>query len=240
MSMLSVNDVQTGYGSIKILNGVTIEVDDAEVVGIIGPNGAGKSTTFKAIFGLLDLWEGSVEFQGTTLDEMGPDQILREGMCFVMQGHRIFPKMTVTENLEMGGYTVDDATTKEQIDQVFEMFPTLRDHKDAKAKVLSGGQQKMLEIGMALMVDPDLLLLDEPSLGLAPSIQNQIFDTILRLRDEYGLSSLVIEQNVRALLENVDRAYVLEQGEVSMTGSGEELLNSERVIDLYLGSTMEL
>lgn len=239
--MLKLSNLHSGYGSIKILNGVSLEVGDAEVVGILGPNGAGKSTCFKAIFGLIDVWEGTVEFHDEQLNELGADRILRKGMAFVMQGHRVFPMMTVEENLQMGGYTLEnDDDLNAQLEDVYEVFPALKDHRAAKAKVLSGGQQKMLEIGMALMIDPDLLLLDEPSLGLAPAIREQIFNIVLDLRDEFGLSSLIIEQNVRELLEVVDRAYVMEQGEVSMTGSGEELLNSERVIDLYLGSTAEM
>ncbi len=237
--MLQLTNIHTGYGSIKVLDGVDMEVNESEVVGIIGPNGAGKSTCFKTIFGLLDAWEGEITFRGETITGMDSDQILREGLCYVMQGQHIFPKLTVRENLEMGGYSLEsDDEVEAGIESVYQTFPALEEKSTSKAKLLSGGQQKMLELGMALMVTPDLLLLDEPSLGLAPSIRSQIFDIVTDLKDQQDLSFLIIEQNIRDLLEIADRAYVLEQGSVSMTGGGQELLESDEVIDLYLGQSV--
>lgn len=234
--MLQLQNIHAGYGSIKVLDGVDMEVNESEIVGISGPNGAGKSTCFKTIFGLLDAWEGEITFQGDSITEMCSDQILREGLCYVMQGQHIFPKLTVRENLEIGGYSLEsDDEVEAGIESVYETFPVLREKSTSKAKLLSGGQQKMLELGMALMVTPDLLLLDEPSLGLAPSIRSQIFDIVTDLKDQQDLSFLIIEQNIRDLLEIADRSYVLEQRTVSMAGSGQELLESEEVINLYLG-----
>lgn len=235
--MLQVDDIHAGYGSIKVLDGVTYEVDDAEIVGIIGPNGAGKSTTFKAIFGLIDTWQGETRFKGDPITGLQPDDIIRKGLGYVMQGHRVFPLMTVRENLEMGGYTLDSGVLQDRIEDVYDTFPALEDKSRAMAKALSGGEKKMLELGMSLLLDPDLLMLDEPSMGLAPSIRSQLFDIVVDLQTREDIAFLIIEQNIREVLEVADRAYVLEQGSVSMTGTGEELLNSPEVIDLYLGST---
>ncbi|WP_159898548.1 ABC transporter ATP-binding protein [Salinirussus salinus] len=238
--MLELENIHTGYGPIKVLNGVDLEVGDSEITGIIGPNGAGKSTCFKAIFGLIDTWEGDIRFHGESITEMRSDLILKKGICYVMQGRHIFPKLTVRENLEMGGYSLESSEEiEENIESVYETFPALREKSSAQARLLSGGQQKMLELGMALMVDPDLLLLDEPSLGLAPAIRSDMFDIITDLTEKEDLSILAIEQNIRELLEIADRAYVLEQGSVRMSGGGQELLHNEEVIDLYLGAVAQ-
>lgn len=234
--MLQVNDIHSGYGSIKVLDGVSYQVDEAEIVGIIGPNGAGKSTTFKAVFGLIDTWKGGTKFKGDDITGLEPDEIIRRGLGYVMQGHRVFPLMTVRENLEMGGYILENDVLQERIQDVYDTFPVLGDKSEVMAKTLSGGEKKMLELGMSLLLDPDLLMLDEPSMGLAPSIRSQLFDIVVNLRSSQDIAFLIIEQNIREVLEVADRAYVLEQGSVSMTGTGEELLNSPEVIDLYLGS----
>lgn len=234
--MLEVDNIHAGYGSIKVLDGVTYEVNESEIVGIIGPNGAGKSTTFKAVFGLIDTWQGATRFKGDQITGLNPDEIIRRGLGYVMQGHRVFPLMTVRENLEMGGYTLESELLKDRIQNVYETFPALGNKSEAMAKTLSGGEKKMLELGMSLLLDPDLLMLDEPSMGLAPAIRSQLFEIVFDLRESQDISFLIIEQNIREVLEVADRAYVLEQGTVSMTGTGEELLNSPEVIDLYLGS----
>lgn len=233
--MLQATNLHAGYGPIKVLNGVSFEVDEAEIVGLIGPNGAGKSTVFKTIFGIIDLWQGEISFNSTDISDFGPDKVIREGIGFVMQGHRVFSLMTVRENLEMGGYLLDKETFRTRVADVFDIFPVLQEKQEAKAKALSGGEKKMLELGMALISDPDLLMLDEPSLGLAPSLRSRMFDIVTELRDEQGIGFLIIEQNIRELLEVADRAYVLEQGSIRMSGTGKELLNSPDVIDLYLG-----
>jgi len=234
--MLKVDEIHSGYGPIKILNGVSLYVDDSEIVGIIGPNGAGKSTCFKTIIGLVDTWEGSIELDGDDITDIAPETAIRRGISYVMQGQRIFPKMTVKENLEMGGYVLQDDSFREKADDVYDQFPALEEKRDTKARLLSGGQKKMLEIGMALMTDPKLLLMDEPSAGLAPAIRSDVFDIVKRLREEQGIPSLIIEQNITDLLESVDRAYVLDQGTTTMSGTGEQLLADEEVTDLYLGT----
>ena len=233
MALLEARDVISGYGDAQILHGVSMDVADDEIVCIIGPNGAGKSTFMKAVFGLIDCWDGSVTFAGEDITDLRPDEITREGMCYVPQVENVFPTLTVRENLEMGAYILDEVPDS-ALDEVFERFPILEERQNQKAGTMSGGQQQMLAMGRGLMVDPDLMLVDEPSAGLAPDLVDDVFEKILEI-NESGTAILMVEQNARKALRNSDRGYVLEMGENRFEDAGMALLENEEVIDLYLG-----
>ena len=233
MALLEARDIVSGYGDAQILHGVSMDVADDEIVCIIGPNGAGKSTFMKAVFGLIDCWEGSVNFDGAGITDLRPDEITREGMCYVPQVDNVFPSLTVEENLRLGAYILDE-TPEERRRAVFERFPILEQRLDANAGTLSGGQQQMLAMGAALMLDPDLLLLDEPSAGLAPDLVDEMFDRVDAVNDA-GTSILMVEQNAKEALRRCDRGYVLAQGENRYEGSGDELLGDEEVRRQFLG-----
>jgi branched-chain amino acid transport system ATP-binding protein len=233
MPVLEATDVVTGYGDAEIVHGVDIAVDSEEMVCIIGPNGAGKSTLMRAIFGLIDCWDGRVVISGTDVTDYRPDEITRVGASYVPQRNNIFPNLTVRENLEMGGY-VDDDITEAAYEEVYERFPILRERENQKVGTMSGGQQQMVAMGAGLMIDPDLLLVDEPSAGLAPDLVEEMFERIVRIK-EAGTSVLMVEQNARQALRFSDRGYVLDQGENRFVGSGEELLESDEIQELYLG-----
>jgi len=229
---LAAEGIYSGYDGSEVLHGVDVRVGEGEVVGVVGSNGAGKSTLFKAIFGILDVYDGRVLYDGEEVTGAEPRALLRRGVAYVPQGRSTFPEMTVQENLEMSAYLKDNV--EEALAAVFDRFPPLREKRADKAKTLSGGQQQMLEMGGALMMDPALLLLDEPSMGLAPKITADIFDRIASLNDE-GVSFLVIEQNARRALEASDRSYVMDQGDVVLSGPSEQLLENRDVERLYLG-----
>jgi branched-chain amino acid transport system ATP-binding protein len=231
-SLLRLDDVYSGYGDAEILHGLSMHVDESEIVAVVGPNGAGKSTTFKTIFGLLEPTAGTVEYDGERIDGLEPPEILQHGLSYVPQGRSTFPEMTVEENIEMSGYLLDDIT--EQKERVFDRFPILREKRDRKAKTLSGGQQQMMEMAGGLVMEPDMLMLDEPSVGLAPKIVDDVFERIHDLNDD-GTTFLVIEQNAHLALEAADRGYVVERGTVAFDGPGEELLADGEVQRLYLG-----
>ncbi|WP_232820515.1 ABC transporter ATP-binding protein [Halorussus litoreus] len=233
MALLEARDVVSGYGDATILHGVSMDVADDEVVCIIGPNGAGKSTFMKAVFGLIDCWDGSVVFDGADITDLRPDEITREGMCYVPQTDNVFPSLTVRENLEMGAYILDEVP-RESLDEVFDRFPILKERQNQKAGTMSGGQQQMLAMGRGLMVDPDLMLVDEPSAGLAPDLVDEVFEKIGEI-NESGTAILMVEQNARKALRNADRGYVLEMGQNRFEDTGAALLETEEVIDLYLG-----
>ncbi|MFC4551433.1 MULTISPECIES: ABC transporter ATP-binding protein [Halorussus] len=233
MALLEARDVVSGYGDAQILHGVSMDVADDEIVCIIGPNGAGKSTFMKAVFGLIDCWEGSVTFADEDITDLRPDEITREGMCYVPQVENVFPTLTVRENLEMGAYILDEVPDS-ALDEVFERFPILEERQNQKAGTMSGGQQQMLAMGRGLMVDPDLMLVDEPSAGLAPDLVDDVFEKIIEI-NESGTAILMVEQNARKALRNSDRGYVLEMGENRFEDTGMALLENEEVIDLYLG-----
>ena len=206
-----------------------------ELVALIGANGAGKTTTLRTISGLLKLGKGETEFLGADIGGMAPNKIVRKGVSHVPEGRQVFAKMTVRANLEMGGYLLKDKKrVKERIQELASLFPILDERKDQLAGTLSGGEQQMLAIGRALMGQPRLLLLDEPSLGLAPMMAHTVFKSIGRLRDE-GMTILLVEQNARAALNISDRAYVMETGKIIMQGSSEELLNHNQIKRAYLG-----
>lgn len=233
--MLHVENLQVYYGAIHALKGVSFHLDKGEVVALIGANGAGKSTVLKTISGLLRPREGSVTFERQALDEVPPQDIVRKGVIHVPEGRKIFPRMTVTENLEMGAYIhADRNAINRDMESVFERFPRLKERRNQLGGTLSGGEQQMLAIGRGLMAHPSLLLLDEPSMGLSPLLVEQIFDIIQDI-NEQGTSILLVEQNAQMALAIADRAYVLETGKIVMQGTGDDLLQDSSVIEAYLG-----
>jgi len=233
MALLEARGVVSGYGDAEILHGVDLDVEDREIVTIIGPNGAGKSTMMKATYGLIDCWDGTVSFDDEDITDLRADQVTERGMCYVPQRENIFPTLTVRENLEMGAY-IDDPDP-EDFEAVWERFPFLEERENMRASAMSGGQQQMLALSSALMIDPDLLLVDEPSAGLAPDLVDDMFERLVQIRDETDTAILMVEQNARKALAVSDRGYVLDMGENRFEGTGEELLESDDVADLYLG-----
>ena len=232
--ILKVDNINVYYGAIHAIKGVSFHVDRGEVVTLIGANGAGKSTTLQTISGLLRSRTGSVEFLGENISRLPPHKIVERGLAQVPEGRRIFLQMTVQENLEMGAYTRSGSGVDEDLEKVFAQFPRLKERRRQVAGTLSGGEQQMLAIGRALMSSPKLLMLDEPSLGLAPILVEQIFDIIRRLH-ENGTTILLVEQNAQMALSVADRAYVMETGSISLSGTGRELAESDQVKKAYLG-----
>jgi branched-chain amino acid transport system ATP-binding protein len=237
MAFLELNGVRSGYGTgPDILTDISIEIEQGTSYCIIGPNGAGKSTLLKTISGLLSPREGSITFDGDEIGGLRPDKILTSGICFVPQDRTLFPDMTVKENLVMGGYLINDRDLLGQrMDRAFEIFPLLADRSSQLAQTMSGGEQQMLAMARALMIEPRLMMIDEPSLGLAPQIASQIFDLIARLGSEMGITVLLIEQNVRKGLEAADWAFVLDLGTKRFEGPADGILDDPRIRDLYLG-----
>ena len=234
--LLDVRDVYAGYLDFDILQGTNLEVHPGEIVCVIGPNGAGKSTVFRAVYGLLKVRKGTVMFDGRDITNTTPQEVLRRGIAIVPQLRSVFPQMTVYENLEMGMYVErNKARIRERIGVVLDLFPRLAERSGQRVHTMSGGEQRMLEIGRALLLEPKLLMMDEPSAGLAPSITRQIFDHVRRLNDEIGLTILMIEQNARQGLETSDRGYVLELGRNSYEGTGQELIDNPEVRRAFLG-----
>ncbi len=233
--ILTVDAVHAGYGRIPILHGVSLTMRAGEVVSIIGPNGAGKSTVLKTIVGLLTPQRGQVRFDGEVLNGFRPDEVLRRGLAYVPQGHLIFPQMTVLENLEMGAFIERDRARVEQgTERVYQLFPLLRERRRQQAGTLSGGEQQMLAIGRALMTQPRLMLLDEPSLGLSPLMLGLLFDRLAELKAA-GMTMLIVEQNAVESLALSNRGYVLELGQNRFEGPGPALLADPEVKRLYLG-----
>lgn len=233
MALLEARDVVSGYGDAEILHGVSMDVAEDEIVAIIGPNGAGKSTFMKAVFGLIDCWEGSVEYDGQEITGLRPDEITNVGMCYVPQTENVFPTLTVEENLRMGAYILDEVPAG-TMEEIFELFPILDERRGQRAGSMSGGQQQMLAMGRALMVDPGLLLIDEPSAGLAPDLVDEVLEKINDINDA-GTAILMVEQNARQALRISDRGYVLEMGENRFEDTGDALLENDEVAELYLG-----
>lgn len=234
--MLQVTDLDAGYGFLRVVHGISLEINEGELVALLGPNGAGKSTTLKCIAGLLRPSKGQITFRGRSIGGMRGDRVNRLGIGLVSETLNLFTGMTVYENLLMGAYAVADADKRRgSLDFVLALFPRLAERRPQLAGTLSGGERKMLAIGRALMGGPSLLLVDEPSLGLAPKLTQQVFDALRKLSDN-GLTLLLVEQNVPATLEMADRAYVLEQGEIVLHGSAESLAESEHIKNVYLGA----
>jgi branched-chain amino acid transport system ATP-binding protein len=235
MALLEVRDLHAGYGRLEILKGVSLTIERGQVVSIIGPNGAGKSTVFKTVFGLLPARQGRVLLDGEDITNRPPADLLRRGMAYVPQGRNVFPLMTVEENLLLGAYTRPrSAELDGEVERIYETFPALRESKRKRASDLSGGQQQMLEMARALLLKPRLILLDEPTLGLAPLVFKEIFRIVESLR-RLGQTILMVEQNAAKALEISDYAYVLELGQNRYEGSGEAIRADERVRRLYLG-----
>jgi len=236
VTLLEINKVSSGYsGGPNIVNGVSLVIESGKTYCIIGPNGAGKSTLLRTICGLLRPRSGTIVLKGQRVDGLRPDQILERGLCFVPQDRSLFPDMTVAENLLMGGYTLRDRRKlADRMAAVYAMFPILDERRSQRARTLSGGQQQMLAMGRALLLDPDVILLDEPSVGLAPRIVQQVFDAIARLKAA-GKTLVIVEQNARKGLECADRGYVLDLGETRLEGPAETLLQDPKIQELYLG-----
>jgi branched-chain amino acid transport system ATP-binding protein len=233
--MLEVKNIQVAYGKIVAVKDVSIDVKQGEIVTLIGSNGAGKSTTLRTISGLIKPKSGEILFNGKRIDGVPGHEIVGMGICHSPEGRRIFPRMTVKENLELGAFLRNDKTAvNADMDRVLELFPRLKERIKQTAGTMSGGEQQMLAVSRALMGDPKLLLLDEPSMGLAPVLVELIFDTIVKIRKQ-GITILLIEQNAPAALEVADRAYVLESGKVKMSGSAKELSSDDKVTKAYLG-----
>ena len=233
-AILKVEDINVYYGSIHAIKGVSFEVNEGEIVTLIGANGAGKSTTLNTISGLLHSKTGSITFMGENLGKIPCHKIVSKGLALVPEGRRVFLQMTVQENLEMGAFTQGGKTLDDDLERVYQQFPRLKERMKQVAGTLSGGEQQMLAMGRALMSHPKLLMLDEPSMGLAPILVEQIFDIIRELH-KAGTTILLVEQNAQAALSVADRGYVLETGKVVTTGTGRELLESPVIKKAYLG-----
>jgi branched-chain amino acid transport system ATP-binding protein len=235
MSMLSVDDIHVYYGNIAAVKGLSLTVEEGEIVSLLGSNGAGKSTTLRTISGLLRPRKGSVQFQGQRVDNVAAHQVVGMGIAQAPEGRRIFPRLTVAENLDLGAYTRrDKAGVAQDMENVLELFPRLRERITQKAGTMSGGEQQMLAVGRAMMAKPRLLLLDEPSMGLAPVLVDLIFDTIVRIREQ-GTTVLLVEQNALAALRVADRAYVLESGSLKLAGPAADLAQDPEIVKAYLG-----
>ncbi|WP_130870222.1 ABC transporter ATP-binding protein [Intestinimonas massiliensis (ex Afouda et al. 2020)] len=232
--MLKVNNINVYYGAIHAIKDVSFEVNDGEIVTLIGANGAGKSTTLQTISGLLRSRTGSIEFMGKDIGSVPADKLVAHGLAQVPEGRRVFLQMTVEENLEMGGFTQPPSTIAPNLEKVYAQFPRLKERRKQVAGTLSGGEQQMLAMGRALMSNPKLLMLDEPSMGLAPILVEQIFDIIKQLH-KMGTTILLVEQNAQMALSVADRGYVLETGRITLSGPGKELLADEAVKKAYLG-----
>jgi len=232
-SLLQVRDLDAGYGDLQILTGIDLDVGEGEYVTVVGPNGAGKSTVMKSVFGLTTYMGGTVEFDGEAIHGLPPERIIHKGISYVPQNENVFAALSVQENLEMGAYILDEVP-KERIEWIYDRFPVLRERKSQKAGSMSGGQRQMVAMGRALMLDPDLLLLDEPSAGLAPDLVKEMFDRIDRINDD-GTAILMVEQNAKEALRRCDRGYVVAQGKNGYADAGDRLLADEEVRQQFLG-----
>ncbi len=233
MPLLEVSDLVSGYGQTEILHGISLNVDEGEIVTIIGPNGCGKSTLMKTVVGLVQVWDGRVIFRGADISSTPPERIARTGLCFVPQTNNVFPTLSIRENLEMGAFLRKDDFSG-RIDEMYRFFPDLAVESGRRAGSLSGGQRQMLAIARALMLDPSLILLDEPFAGLAPAMVDLVLDRILEI-NRSGVSMLLVEQNARQALAISNRGYVLVSGENRLEDRGSALLDNPEVSRLYLG-----
>ena len=233
--MLSLASVSAGYGSFQALFGVSLEVSRGEAVGVIGPNGAGKTTLMRVISGMLPMSEGEMTIEGQAIGDLPAHHIIERGIAHVPENRRLFPRLTVEENLRVGAFIPSArARFAEQLDWVYSLFPRLKDRRAQAAGTMSGGEQQMCAIGRALMSKPKVLLMDEPSAGLAPLVVQQVFDLVKKIRAE-GLTVLIVEQNVQQVLDVVDRAYLLEVGAIKLSGTAAELKNNSFIRESYLG-----
>ena len=235
MALLDIEGVHAGYGSISALHGISLHVEESEVVTIIGSNGAGKSTTLRSVSGLNPPTRGTITFAGTGIEHLPPQHIVRLGISHVPEGRRLFPRMTVIENLQMGAHLRHDGDIESDLDRVFQMFPRLAERRRQAAGTMSGGEQQMLAIGRALMARPRLLLLDEPSMGLAPNLVDRIYQTITEIREQ-GTTIVLVEQNANYALDTASRAYVLEAGRMVLQGDSASVRRNPAVQRAYLGT----
>jgi ABC-type branched-chain amino acid transport systems, ATPase component len=235
MAMLELDDVHTFYGNIEALKGISIEVEEGEIVTLIGSNGAGKSTTLRSISGLTPPRVGSIKFKGKNIGETPPQEIVRQGISLSPEGRKIFPRMSVRENLDLGSYLRRDADVKSDLERVFDLFPRLKEREKQKAGTMSGGEQQMLAMGRALMARPQMLLLDEPSMGLAPVLVERIYETVEEINKQ-GTTILLVEQNANFALGVSNRAYVLEVGTISLSDDSDKLRENPEVQRAYLGA----
>jgi len=237
--MLEIKDLYGGYGKITILNGVSFVIPPASITTVIGPNGAGKSTVFKAVFGLLNIHSGQILLDGKDVTRQSPKQMIDHGVTYVPQGRNVVPQLSVYHNLELGGITAKNQDlVRQRIDKVMDQFPMLREFRNRKAVELSGGQQKQLEVARSLLLDPKLILIDEPSIGLSPNLVQEVFRTLQMLRDQ-GVTILMVEQNAKAALAMSDYGLVLELGQTRMHDKAQKLLDDPRVGHLFLGGHIE-
>lgn len=234
--MLKLTNVQAGYGNIQAIKNVSLEINKGEIITLIGANGAGKSTTLMTISGVVACRSGSIDFKGQSITNKAPEDIVKLGLCQVPEGRHIFPALTVQENLDLGAFLRNDtAQIRRDLDYVYSLFPILAARKSQDGGTLSGGEQQMLAMSRALMSKPELLLLDEPSMGLAPLIIKQIFEIIKQINKEHGTTIFLVEQNANQALHVADRGYVIETGEITLSGSASELLKNDEIKKAYLG-----
>ena len=234
MSLLSIQNLTAGYGELHVLENVSLDVQPGEMVVLIGPNGAGKSTVLKSVFGLTTKTGGLILFRDRDITKLPTHSLIEEGIGFVPQGRLVFPTLTTQENLEIGGYLIDHKETlRANLEKVYSTFPSLREKRRAQAGTLSGGQQQQLAIGRSLMMSPELLMLDEPSLGLSPKLMHEVFETLESLRQS-GTTVLIVEQNVRLALKYVDRGYLLAGGTIRFSGSNMDLKSEDLMREAYL------
>jgi len=236
--LLDVSDIDVAYAkfSYLVLKGVSLNISEGQIVSLIGPNGAGKSTALRAIFGLLHPRKGKVVYKGEDITGKSPLEILKKGIAFVFQESSIFPSMSIYENLEMGAYIQDDKEQfKEKLERVYTLFPVLKEKEHKKAGILSGGQRRMLEVGRAMILDPKLLLIDEPSVGLSPKLMGMVFEKLIGINREGNITIMMVEQNAKQALEISDYAYLLVDGMNRTEGTGREILENTDVRKLYLG-----
>lgn len=237
--ILKLRDVVAGYGKMTILNGTTCDIPKGKITTVIGPNGAGKSTMFKTIFGLLTVRTGTITFGGKDITNFSPRQMLDVGACYVPQGRNIFAELSVKHNLELGAVALaDQSSVPERVEKMMARFPMLREKANQQAGALSGGQQKLLEVARGLLLDPQLILIDEPSIGLSPLMVQEVFGILEGLRDN-GVSILLIEQNAKQALKLCDYGLVLEQGQTRIEDTGEAILNDPRIGELFLGGALK-
>ena len=234
--MLKINNINSFYGDVQVLKNISLELKAGEMIAVIGANGAGKTSLISSIVGLLKPKSGEIFFQDKNITRLEPWDIVKEGLIQVPEGRLLFPQMSVLENLEMGAFRLKTKEQlEEQLQKVYAILPVLKDRSTQLAKTMSGGEQQMLAIGRALMADPKLIIFDEPSLGLAPKMVKTVFQMIVRINHDFGVPVLLIEQNVQQCCRISDRAYVLENGEIVLSGTGREMLNNDHVRKAYLG-----
>lgn len=228
--MLEINNLVTGYGKKQVLFDISLRVEKGEIVGIIGPNGAGKSTILKAVSGIIPIWKGEIIFSGSSIKRQSIAGNIKSGLSLAPQGNRVFNKLSVKDNLELGGYLLEKEKLKERINKIYDIFPTLKDRSGQIASRLSGGEQQMLALARALIPQPKLILLDEPSLGLAPNLLDNVFDKLSEINNELNISMLIVEQKVIKILNISDRVYSLKLGKISFAGDPNDLINDKQLI----------